>query len=100
MKKFVSMKEGNMSKCLNDETKFEKFIVVVMGCENPLTEKKIFGKKILKPSFKIQPHNNFQMYSSTPNKQFQTNPANIFFLLKREIHLRIRIKYLLVCKQI
>ena len=51
MKKFVSMKEGNMSKCLNDETKFEKFIVVVMVCENPLTKKKLFGKKILKLSF-------------------------------------------------
>ena len=32
------MKEGNMSKCLNDETKFEKTIVVVMVCENPLTK--------------------------------------------------------------
>ena len=53
------MKEGNMSKCLNDETKFEKFIVVVMGCENPLTEKNYLEKKILKLSFKIQPHNNF-----------------------------------------
>ena len=50
MKKFVSMKEGNMSKCLNDETKFEKFIVVVMVCENPVT-KKIIWKKILKLSF-------------------------------------------------
>ena len=59
MKNFVSMKEGNMSKCLNDETKFEKFIVVVMGCENPLTEKNYLEKKILKLSFKIQPHNNF-----------------------------------------
>ena len=51
MKKFVSMKEGNMSKCLNGETKFEKFIVVVTVCENPLTKKKPFGKNILKLSF-------------------------------------------------
>ena len=44
MKKFVSMKEGNMSKCLNDETKFEKFIVVVMVCENPLSKKNYLEK--------------------------------------------------------